>query len=54
MTNPHVYEVSVPNSVESLTVMAEAMNSGAMVEITSDGAVDLEVGPNGDRHNGDC
>ena len=42
----------VPNSVESLTVMAEAMNSSAMVSITNNGssvsagAVDLVVGPN--------
>ena len=42
----HAYEVRVPNSVESLTVMARAMNSGAMVSIISDGAVDLMVGDN--------
>ena len=32
----HAYEVRVPNSVESLTVMAEAMSSSAIVSITSD------------------
>ena len=49
----HPYKARVPNSVESLTVMAEAMSSGAMVSITSaqdtsvsGGAVDLTVGDN--------
>ena len=45
-TDPHAYTARVANSVESLTVMAEAMSSAAMVSITSDGAVDLMVGPN--------
>ena len=54
-TLAHAYEVNVPNSVESLTVMAEAMNSNAMVSITnngspvSGGAVDLIVGGDGNE-----
>ena len=35
MALAHAYEVRVANSVESLTVMAEAAGSGAMVNITS-------------------
>ena len=49
----HAYTARVPNSVESLTVTAAAMSSGAMVKITSDqdssvseGEVDLVVGAN--------
>ena len=51
----HPYEVRVPNSLESLTVMAEAMNSSAMVSITnngssvSGGAVALIVGVGGNE-----
>ena len=51
--DPYLYTARVANSVESLTVMAEAESSGAMVKIISDmdssvsgGAVDLVVGPN--------
>ena len=52
--SPYLYTARVPNSVESLTVLAETMNSSAMVSITygdaatpvSGGAVDLVVGPN--------
>ena len=49
---PHLYQARVANSVESLTVMAEAMSSAAMVSITNNGssvsagAVDLVVGGN--------
>ena len=50
----HAYEARVPNSVESLTVMAEAMSSSAMVSITSDGAVDGEIWLANDIMNGDC
>ena len=50
---PHLYTDRVANSVESLTVRAQAAHSGAMVNImsaqdssVSDGAVDLIVGDN--------
>ena len=52
--SPHLYTARVANSVESLTVMAQAASSVAMVNITSasdssvsGGAVDLVTGPDG-------
>ena len=51
--DPHAFADRIRNSVESLTVMAQAAHSGAMVSITSgqdssvsEGAVDLIVGEN--------
>ena len=53
LRSPHAFAARVPNSVENLTVMAQAANNGAMVNITSaqdssvsEGAVDLIVGDN--------
>ena len=57
--NAHPYAARVANSVESLTVRAQAAHSGAMVNITSgsdssvsDGAVDLVV-DDGDANTGE-